>query len=80
MHSASAKGLRSQPVPCYFGLGSEAMAMSHPGLELAPSHTTAWCQRLSMYSGQVQQQEGGEGTEFNRFLSLVLSSLDYKSD
>lgn len=56
------------------------MAVSHPGLELAPSHKTAWYQRLSMYSGQVWQQESGEGTEFNRFLSLVLSSLDSKSD
>lgn len=54
--------------------------MSHPGPELALPHTTAWCQHHSMYSGQVQQQEGGEGIEFNRFLSLVLSSLDSKSD
>lgn len=55
------------------------MAVSHPGLELAPSHKTDWCQPLSMYSGQVWQQESGEGMEFN-FLSLVLSSLGSKSD
>lgn len=37
------------------------MAVSHPGLELAPSHKTGWCQPLSMYSGQVWHQEGGRG-------------------